>query len=537
MFIKNLSRLESESLKLIQKSEVTSYGALPIAAWAEVVPWHWIHRGALINIIMAFMVSPLRSLSTTPSFFTAYDRMYVVIVSSNIVTGPSIQDVLRWQDVHRSSLLWDAPLEGEAVPGVLNCRHQEKGLLEGGVDPRIAAYITAAGLDGLLRVPNIDIDHSLITALVERWRPETHSFHLPHGEMTITLQDVEVIMGVPIAGLPVVGYTGMNNWGDLCAELLGHLPPDRVLGRGANTAVLEGARVKAKWLEDQFRNPLPADATDVRVQQYARFYILEMLAGTLFMDKSGERNSLMYLQFFNPISNGKNYSWGSAALSWLYRHLCKASEKTAKQIGGVVLLVQLWAWVRFPHICPVMRHPHQALPLGPLAISNMKVMSLLIDRWKGAKITTEHPTHVLNAYRMSLASLRPNQVVWEPYRDYLDSLPAYCTAGQHIWRSVVPLIHFWVVEGHHPERVLRQFGMMQGIPDNIDTSLELHKITLQGKHDKNWVEEHAGPIAEWAAHARIAEAPPFHGEMSYHDEYMVWFRPRTVRHITKVTSY
>ena len=93
-----------------------------------------------------------------------------------------------------------------------------------------------------------------------------------------------------------------------------------------------------------------------------------MLGGILFMDKSGEQHSIMYLQFFNPISNRKNYSWGSATLSWLYRHLCNALEKTAKQIGGVVLLVQLWGWERFPHICPVMRHPYEALPLGPLAI-------------------------------------------------------------------------------------------------------------------------------------------------------------------------
>ena len=105
------------------------------------------------------------------------------------------------------------------------------------------------------------------------------------------------------------------------------------------------------------------------MQQYARFYILGMLGGILFMDMFGKRISIMYLQFFNPISNGKNYSWGSAALSWLYRHLCKASEKATKQIGGALLLVQLWVWARFPHICPVMRHPHQALPLGPLAIT------------------------------------------------------------------------------------------------------------------------------------------------------------------------
>ena len=135
------------------------------------------------------------------------------------------------------------------------------------------------------------------------------------------------------------------------------------------------------------------------------------------------------------------------------------------------------------------------------------------------------------------ASVGSLQIVWESYRNYLGSLPAYCTAGQHIWRSIMPLIHFWVVEGHHPKRVLWQFGMKQGILVDVDTSTELHKITLQGKQHKNWAEVHAPHIAKWATHVTIADAPPFHGEMSYNDEYMVWFRPRTVCHITKETSY
>ena len=188
----------------------------------------------------------------------------------------------------------------------------------------------------------MDLDHALITALVERWRPETHSFHLPHGAMTVTLQDMEVIMGVPVDGLPVMGYTSpRTNWRELYGDLLGHMPPDRELSGNKNTAIMEGPRVKAKWLEDRFSNPLPVDAPKELVQKYARFYILEMLGGTLFMDKSGDQISIMYLQFFDPISNGKKCSWGSAALSWLYRHPCKASEKTAKQIGGALLLVQL----------------------------------------------------------------------------------------------------------------------------------------------------------------------------------------------------
>ena len=49
------------------------------------------------------------------------------------------------------------------------------------------------------------IDPALITSLVERWRPETHSFHLPTTEETVTLKDVAVIWGLPISGRPVTG--------------------------------------------------------------------------------------------------------------------------------------------------------------------------------------------------------------------------------------------------------------------------------------------------------------------------------------------
>ena len=119
-------------------------------------------------------------------------------------------------------------------------------MLEGGLDPRIATYITDAGLDGLLWVSHMDLDHALITALVEKWQPKTHSFHLLHDEVTITLQDMEVIMGVLVDGLLVVGYTHMDNWGNLCTDLLGHRLLDREVGGNKNTAVMEGPKVKAK---------------------------------------------------------------------------------------------------------------------------------------------------------------------------------------------------------------------------------------------------------------------------------------------------
>ena len=44
------------------------------------------------------------------------------------------------------------------------------------------------------------LDRSLLTALIDRWRPETHTFHLPCGEMAPTLQDVSFLLGLPVAG-------------------------------------------------------------------------------------------------------------------------------------------------------------------------------------------------------------------------------------------------------------------------------------------------------------------------------------------------
>ena len=62
-------------------------------------------------------------------------------------------------------------------------------------------------LEGLFRALSREIDYCLISALVERWRLKTHTFHLPHGEMSITLQDVEVIYGLSIEGEVLVGPT------------------------------------------------------------------------------------------------------------------------------------------------------------------------------------------------------------------------------------------------------------------------------------------------------------------------------------------
>ena len=55
----------------------------------------------------------------------------------------------------------------QVVPGVLKCRRLSCKLPQHGLDPQIARHITEAGFEGLFKVPNLEVDHALITALVE----------------------------------------------------------------------------------------------------------------------------------------------------------------------------------------------------------------------------------------------------------------------------------------------------------------------------------------------------------------------------------
>ena len=195
---------------------------------------------------------------------------------------------------------------------MIKVRRRKCVLPQGGLDPRIMQHIDATGLTGLFKVPDMEVDHALITALVERWRPETHTFHLPHGEMGITLQDIKVMLGIPVDGLPVTRRTNLK-WNEMCRDLLGHEPPLVILN--SNKSTFTGARIRYTWLDAQFADPLVVDAADEVVQQHARYHLLVRMGALLFMDRSADRVSLLPLQLLNPVSNARRYSWGSAALA------------------------------------------------------------------------------------------------------------------------------------------------------------------------------------------------------------------------------
>lgn len=46
----------------------------------------------------------------------------------------------------------------------------------------------------------VTVNHGILSAFVDRWHTETSSFHLPHGEISITLYDASCLLHLPIMG-------------------------------------------------------------------------------------------------------------------------------------------------------------------------------------------------------------------------------------------------------------------------------------------------------------------------------------------------
>ena len=180
-------------------------------------------------------------------------------------------------------------------------------------------------------------NRNLICAFVERWHPETNTFHMPFGDMTITLEDVYCITGLPLTGLPVAydEYTDES-----AAELV-----ERLLGVSSQEAEIalggaNGKMLKLGWLCDQFSGDVTSDDPDV-AHCAARAYLLYILGCTLFGDKTGTKVNVCYLRLLEDASSVQEYAWGAATLAFLYRQLGSASRFRTSQMCGYLTLLEV----------------------------------------------------------------------------------------------------------------------------------------------------------------------------------------------------
>ncbi|KAL5179583.1 Serine/threonine-protein phosphatase 7 long form [Glycine soja] len=280
------------------------------------------------------------------------------------------------------------------------------------IPEEIIPLLRQCGFYWIIKMGYLKINASLITALIERWRPETHTFHMRCGECTITLQDVSVLLGMRVGGAPLIGQTNLD-WAELCEELLGE-----------------------------------------------ESYLL-IKAATKF--PYGTYN------FYGTLS--------SAAL--MHRDL-PATDYKIKSIGGMCILIQMWAWKRCTTLAPKRTPPViQNKPLG--------------HRW--LRRGNQHiGNDDLIVFRRKLDIMKRHEFLWESYTaTVMSSLPLICLVGSVAWCAVVPLICFHVVEWHQPDRLL------------------------------------APMISRWnnRAEFRVDVYPRQEGLLRFNSDYMVWYRRKT----------
>ncbi|XP_016684254.1 serine/threonine-protein phosphatase 7 long form homolog [Gossypium hirsutum] len=261
-------------------------------------------------------------------------------------------------------------------------------------DARLMPYLELAGFRSVASILSSDLRFDLLSALVERWRSETHTFHFPCVECTF----------------------------------LGDSPGD-------GESYFSG--IKFIWLKAKIEQ-LSATATEAELMCAARAYIMHIVGGVLMPDAN----------------SGK----GSAVLAVLYRELCRATNPDAVDMGGCLILLQSWALYRMPFLASISHQPWSVRP-GIGKSYNVPIYCLMIEQ------------HAQEGF------------IWMPYcrPEITNVVPSSAYIDSYIWCTNTPIINFNMVEWYHGDRVLRQFGCIQPIPDPSCDVGEVHGINKRGK--------------------------------------------------------
>ncbi|KAL5141412.1 Serine/threonine-protein phosphatase 7 long form [Glycine soja] len=388
-------------------------------------------------------------------------------------SSPIEGDVLWMQPKHVSEHVWNEEADRKlhirrAVP---TYQGEEQ------IPEEIVPLLRQCGFYWIIKMGYLKINAALISAFIERWRPETHTFHLRCGEATITLQDVSILLGLRTDGAPLIGSTNLD-WADLCEELLGE-------------GELEGSVIKLSWLAHHFSHINIDEGNVEQLQRFTRAWILRFIGGVLFVNKSSSKVSL-----------------------------------SAARMRGDLLCLRIY--IERCAVPPITKL-NQSETLAPKRTPPIIENKPLEHRW--LRRGNQHiGNDDLRLFRHKLDLMKRHEFVWEPYTTIvMAALPPICVVGSVAWFAVVPLICFHVVEWHQPDRVLRQFGLQQPIPGFPSQPQNLHGLTLKGKQDENWFHLLAPIISQWnnAAEFRVDVYPRQEGLLGFNSDYMVWYRRKT----------
>ncbi|KAL5172757.1 Serine/threonine-protein phosphatase 7 long form [Glycine soja] len=365
--------------------------------------------------------------------------------SIHIKSGPIDGDVLWLQPKHVSEHVWNGEVDRKLhIRRVVPIYQGQEEIPE-----EIIPLLRQSGFYWIMKIGYLKINSSLIIALIERWRPETHTFHLRCGEATITLQDVSVLLGLHTEGPPLIGQTNLD-WAELCEELLGVRPQE---------GELQGSVVKLSWLAHHFSEINIHDGNVEQLQRFTRAWILRFIGGVLFVDKSSSKVFLRYLQFLRDFEQCSTYAWGPAVLAYLYREMCSATDYKIKSIVGMCILIQMWAWERCTTLAPKRTPPiienkplgHRWLRRGNQHIGND---DLIVFRRK-LDIMKRHEGEVTETLQYMVSPQGRNTWTIDDLVPYVEKL---AILSQEQERITEPVAHGPASERRFP---LQQFHMLQ----------------------------------------------------------------------------
>ncbi|CAN6245668.1 unnamed protein product [Urochloa humidicola] len=391
------------------------------------------------------------------------------------------------------------------------------------------------GLYQVSMIGNINVDPNIVSALVERWRPETHSFHLPFGEMTVTLQDVSCLLGLPISGKPITGVADSYCWREKLEKLLHRTVPEKAfrvkMVRGKET--YSSYHLRREWLHKEFAQAPSGESQD-DVDAYTRAFCLDLIGSVLLPDSTGDSIPAMYIQFLEDMENPPCYNWGAAVLSHLYRSLCRACFASSKFVYGPLMLLQLWHWTRFNIARPVRVDKTAGPTLGGEDLESRPPSGI---KWSGRHSFKDSPHNGIEFYREEYEKIKESNVIWQPYDEMIPLLHPRVRNESALWLARIPLIHFWVVEDHYPDRVMRQFGLFQRVPPPVPrdwaSSMKLHSF-VHGRGD--WAVKHAEYIKVWQELSLVTVIEERPDDPITRDEYQRWFEQEGMPTLFPITA-
>ncbi|KAL9232992.1 hypothetical protein vseg_008039 [Gypsophila vaccaria] len=118
--------------------------------------------------------------------------------------GPEVPHVIPSWGGH---IGYSVAINPSMLRGPLKCleRHSRlASLSEEEIQGDVLSHVRGCRLLELKSCMLPHLDDALISAFVERWHPDTNTFHLPFGEVSFMLHDVEMIFGIRAWGKPCV---------------------------------------------------------------------------------------------------------------------------------------------------------------------------------------------------------------------------------------------------------------------------------------------------------------------------------------------